>query len=505
VKLRTYYLSNLIGCEAQLLMNFTIEHYNINYNLQEPLFITISPKPANRPGDYHRFRVIGAVEETVFRISIDDHKLFVVSTDGYLTEPFEVDVLHVHAGERYDFILKPREIKDTDNNVFPIRIESVEVICEVHDRPSRSGIAYLKYSTPSVTQTKVENKKYGKDCIALNCPFGAYPKAHKDIKIKAPFCECHDVTALSLLVETSNDEHSLQDTTLGSTKFFNYDFYHTLDHTLSARVNDIHFTLPDTPFPVSGNDSVKDECPYRTTHDCRRCPHTVSVDEEDRSKPVEFVLSSLPRGQTQTPGNIVTKLGTHPIHLHGRSFWVKKIAYPKYSDEGKMTVWNEDVSVPQCGFGDWCREPPPIQPVNKKTIRKDTIIVPAGGYAVIEFVAYNPGSWLMHCHIDHHLEAGMGIVIRELPDCTNPPPSQFMKQSAEVCISVDEFHQREGNQVCKLTKDAKADEKLKGNITNDENDESAYRKLKKSLDYEEEQQHPRANLHGFQNGKPESG
>jgi FtsP/CotA-like multicopper oxidase with cupredoxin domain len=39
------------------------------------------------------------MEETVLRVSIDDHKLFVVATDGYLTEPFEADIVHLHAGE----------------------------------------------------------------------------------------------------------------------------------------------------------------------------------------------------------------------------------------------------------------------------------------------------------------------------------------------------------------------------------------------------------------------
>jgi FtsP/CotA-like multicopper oxidase with cupredoxin domain len=68
------------------------ESHNRNYNFQEPSFVV-------SPGEYHRFRVVGAMEETVLRVSIDDHKLFVVATDGYLTEPFEADIVHLHAGE----------------------------------------------------------------------------------------------------------------------------------------------------------------------------------------------------------------------------------------------------------------------------------------------------------------------------------------------------------------------------------------------------------------------
>ena len=30
-------------------------------------------------------------------------------------------------------------------------------------------------------------------------------------------------------------------------------------------------------------------------------------------------------------------------------------------------------------------------------VRKDTVIVPAGGYVVIAFVGDNPGYWFLHC------------------------------------------------------------------------------------------------------------
>ncbi|WJZ89167.1 hypothetical protein VitviT2T_008405 [Vitis vinifera] len=41
---------------------------------------------------------------------------------------------------------------------------------------------------------------------------------------------------------------------------------------------------------------------------------------------------------------------------------------------------------------------------------RNTIGVPTGGWAVIRFVADNPGTWLMHCHIDAHLTWGLAMV-----------------------------------------------------------------------------------------------
>jgi len=39
--------------------------------------------------------------------------------------------------------------------------------------------------------------------------------------------------------------------------------------------------------------------------------------------------------------------------------------------------------------------------------RKDTVVVPAMGSVDTDFVANNPGRWMLHCHNAYHAEAGM--------------------------------------------------------------------------------------------------
>ena len=49
-------------------------------------------------------------------------------------------------------------------------------------------------------------------------------------------------------------------------------------------------------------------------------------------------------------------------------------------------------------------------------VRKDTVILPAGGYVVIAIiVADNPGYWFLHCHIEVHQLEGMhmAVIIQE--------------------------------------------------------------------------------------------
>ncbi|KAJ4367277.1 laccase, multicopper oxidase, benzenediol:oxygen oxidorectuctase [Neocucurbitaria cava] len=83
----------------------------------------------------------------------------------------------------------------------------------------------------------------------------------------------------------------------------------------------------------------------------------------------------------------------HPIHLHGHDFYVVG------SGNG---VW--DGSTTGLNF-------------NNPT-RRDTAILPPGGYLLLAFPADNPGMWLMHCHIAWHVSQGFSL--------------QFMERRSEV-------------------------------------------------------------------------
>ncbi|MEW5847969.1 MAG: copper oxidase [Myxococcota bacterium] len=69
-------------------------------------------------------------------------------------------------------------------------------------------------------------------------------------------------------------------------------------------------------------------------------------------------------------------MDSHPIHLHGHSFWVTG------TDGG------------------------PIPPAAQWP--ETTVNVPVGSTRDIEFVADNPGDWPLHCHKTHHVMNGMG-------------------------------------------------------------------------------------------------
>ena len=59
---------------------------------------------------------------------------------------------------------------------------------------------------------------------------------------------------------------------------------------------------------------------------------------------------------------------------------------------------------------------------------RNTVGVPVNGWAVIRFVADNPGVWLMHCHLDVHITWGLAMAflvedgVGELQSLEAPPP-----------------------------------------------------------------------------------
>ena len=63
----------------------------------------------------------------------------------------------------------------------------------------------------------------------------------------------------------------------------------------------------------------------------------------------------------------------HPMHLHGQRFLVSVID----GTRNPALAW------------------------------KDTVLVPAGSTVELLVEMSNPGTWMFHCHISEHLEAGM--------------------------------------------------------------------------------------------------
>ncbi|XP_044511571.1 laccase-14-like [Mangifera indica] len=78
---------------------------------------------------------------------------------------------------------------------------------------------------------------------------------------------------------------------------------------------------------------------------------------------------------------------THPLHIHGYSFFVVGTGFGNFNNETDPLYYN-------------LIDPPELNTVN----------VPRNGWTAVRFFAINPGVWFMHCHLERHATWGMDTV-----------------------------------------------------------------------------------------------
>ncbi|KAJ3319129.1 ferroxidase fet3, partial [Boothiomyces sp. JEL0866] len=106
------------------------------------------------------------------------------------------------------------------------------------------------------------------------------------------------------------------------------------------------------------------------------------------------------------------KEGDHPFHLHGHVFQiVGKSSTPYYNATALNPIFN----------------------ALENPIRRDTVIIPKKGWAVLRFRSDNPGVWPFHCHIQWHLVTGLAAQIIEAP--LQLQSQVIPKQMKDNCIA----------------------------------------------------------------------
>ena len=391
-----------------------IRHDNLNY------FNVIH-------GNCYRFRLIGSQALYGFKVSIQDHKMTVVHTDGLPITPIEnVDSVIVYPGERYDVILNATE---TPKNywIWAETLEDKNLNTQTFHSPisKHRAEAVLHYNDGGGNIDEIAEIKSCNSaarCSIVNCPFTTTSTDNLVINCtNAGEFEFPDTVPESI------------QTTPGMTLFYNFGFDGEVS-TGGSSIDGIDFQLPANP-PVTENVAFinsGDMCPHRgcdheKEENCA-CTQVIDIGDLTRGSAVELVL-------TNKLVNASVPYGApHPIHVHGHDFYVIKQGYPMYNENGRYEIANDDIecinSANQAcqnhfitvtgnnSFNQSVRwknnTGPHIQ--SKNYARKDTVIVPFGGYTIIRFEVNNPGWWFIHCHIEIHQLSGMAAVIRELPD-----------------------------------------------------------------------------------------
>ena len=394
-------------------------------------------------GKTYRFRLVGAQGLYAYKFSIDGHKLTVVGTDGYWLKPEEnVDYIIIHTGERYDFLLTAANTHGP--NDYWMRAETLEIDRGGAGPPYQSlghvAEAILHYKQPedsdqadvNVPSTKYQAIKdnsppiqctQNAPCKAVNCPFKNFHPLY--------YITCINVQSLSLLEPTPPDElpnANPRDYCTDCRHFINFNFE---GDSQTSAVNGRNFILPSFPPQTQNEEFEKNDIKCDLKADCNpsttecSCVHVIDIPPGET---IQLVLTA-----------IGAYHNAHPIHLHGHTFHVVHVAYPEYeSATGFVGKHNSDIycddihctkegcDPKRCTRPKW-REESMAFSIGRYTVRKDTVIVPAGGYVVINFLSDNSGYWFLHCHIEVHQLEGMAIIIDETAGKPIKPPAGMNK------------------------------------------------------------------------------
>ncbi|KAK3791910.1 hypothetical protein RRG08_026812 [Elysia crispata] len=357
-------------------------------------------------GSRYRFRVASnGILNCPLQISVDDHEIEIIATDGYDVEPVRVQFFNIFAGERFDFILTANQSIGN----YLLRVQG-ELDCGPRFNNAHQT-AILHYESAPF------DPNYWVSPLSLHGQ-GLNPINRRSSKELMSVKELRSATG-----ELDNDP-SLKETPdrkivlamdfriVNNPRFHDEDLYSVEDFPMAGgnnrqtpQINDISFVFPPSPALTQLSDNPQDAfCNKESlrgrncSEDMCECIHHYKVGLGDV---VELVL--VDQGHIHDFAN-------HPTHLHGHGFRV--LAMDKL---GKSLPAEVVTSLDERGGISRNFHRPP---------KKDTVTIPDGGYTIVRFHADNPGMWLLHCHVEYHVEIGMAVLL-QVGDVTQFPARPY--------------------------------------------------------------------------------
>ncbi|WOG94608.1 hypothetical protein DCAR_0313904 [Daucus carota subsp. sativus] len=349
------------------------------------------------PGDTVLLRVINAALNQQLFFTVANHRLTVVAADAVYSKPFATNIIMVGPGQTTDVLLTANQ------------------------SPGRYYMAARAYASPknapfdNTTTTAILQYKSA-SCSGRN---GA---CSRPILPRLPaYNDTNTVTAFTTQLKSpSKAEVPLKiDESLFFTVGLGFVFCNPgprcqgpNNTRFAASMNNVSFVLPRR---TSLLQAYYQKIPGIYTTDFPAVPpvrfdYTGNVSRALWQPTFGTKLYKLKFGsavQIVLQDTAIFSTEDHPIHLHGYHFYVVGQGFGNFNPSRDTASFN-------------LNDPP----------QRNTIDVPVGGWAVIRFVADNPGVWLFHCHIDTHLTWGLAMAfevengVGEL-QTLEPPPADL--------------------------------------------------------------------------------
>ncbi|XP_039047572.1 laccase-7-like [Hibiscus syriacus] len=348
-----------------------------------------------KQGKTYLLRIInGAVENQLF-YKIANHKMTVVAIDACYTNPYVTDVLAISPGQTVDVLLTADQ--PVGSYYMAARPYAPVVGLPFDNTTTRGVIVYdrapssrkpLMPLLPSFNDTPTAHKFYTNptsliswplwDPVPLKVDHEMFVTVGMAVEACPPNTTCLGPIRGTRFSASMNNESFVLPTGLSMLQafYFNVGGVYTTDFPAK----------PPIEFDYT-NLAINNNLPMLFA------PKGTKVTKLKFNSTVEMVLQNI----------AILGRDNHPMHLHGFNFYVLAQGFGNYNpttDRRKFNLINPQM--------------------------RNTIAVPFGGWAVIRFVANNPGVWFMHCHIEAHVPMGMAtaFVVENgpTPETTLPPP-----------------------------------------------------------------------------------
>lgn len=372
-------------------------------------YSTFSLDPSKR----YRLRLVnvGSLAEQTF--SVDGHSLTVIEADGVLVDPFTVHRLPIATGQRYSVLLNRLDDQQQVWMRSKMSAECFQYMNPVLDLVTKAIVEYQDSGPKGSWLSPLRRAVKGRRDLAQ---FTSSRRRNRALQSKLPSSRgwgdnvedpkvpsepCHDLDNAALTPLISDPAPELN--------FERGDVRETVLITVQTREK--YGIVPmgymnHTTWRAGGSGKVpRPPLLHRISHSNSTDPN-VWVDDGLIDYDHELVVSPHPNS------SVVIELvinnhddSEHPFHLHGHKFWVMETGeidpmwggYNDYVDRGQRYDLN-------------------------RVMKRDTFVIPMMGYAVIRWIADNPGVWPFHCHMLVHLESGMAMAIAEQPALLQASP-----------------------------------------------------------------------------------
>ncbi|KAH7850187.1 hypothetical protein Vadar_028980 [Vaccinium darrowii] len=328
------------------------------------------------PGATYLLRIINAALNDIFFLSLANHSLTVVGSDGSYTKHFTTNYITISPGQTIDALLLANQ--PPGRYYMAARAYSSGNNVSFDNSTTTAVVQYCDPSCPLFQPPFFPDLPYYNDTFAyLNFSTSLRSLASESHPIDVPL----NVTTQLISTVSVNTIPCPDNSCAGpngtrvAASMNNISFVNPSIDILQAYYNNISGVFGDQfpHFPPYIFNFTADYPPL-ILEVPKRGTEVIVVDYEST---VEFVLQGT---------NLVAGI-EHPMHLHGYSFYVVGYGLGNYDKDKDPLTYN--------------LVDPPLQ---------NTVVVPRNGWTTVRFRADNPGVWFMHCHLERHLSWGMETV-----------------------------------------------------------------------------------------------